>query len=114
MYVDSPMFDLGKLFQTVISKYEVWSNIQNIITNKSINNIECNDSFFKYDEQNISYILDIFKNILNINDLNYIKKAGIYYMANYFLRMVPFLNLISEEHGLFGIIMSIVWLNNIL
>ena len=35
-------------------------------------------------------------------------------MATYFIRFVQFRRKISEEHGIFAIIMAVVWLNKIL
>jgi hypothetical protein len=38
-------------------------------------------------------------------------KKGIFYMCTYFIRFVQFRRQVSEEHGIFAIIMAINWLN---
>ena len=35
-------------------------------------------------------------------------------MALYFIRFVPFRLEISKEHGMFALVMAIVWLNRVL
>ena len=111
-YVDSPVFDLAKIFQSIISKYEIWSNIDKVIIDNNIDNLICIDDYFMYDKSNLE-IIDFFKEIFNINDNNYIIKIGIFYMATYFIRFIPFRLKISNDHGVFAMIMAIIWLNNI-
>jgi len=113
-YVDTPLFDLGKLFQSIVSRYESWSKIDNVIINKEINNLTCISEFFYYDDYAIKDIIEIFKKILSNADATFIKKAGIFYMAMYFIRFVPFRLLVSKEHGDYAIIMATIWLNKIL
>jgi molybdopterin-guanine dinucleotide biosynthesis protein A len=113
-YVDTPLFDLGKLFQSLVSRYESWSKIENVIMNKDINNLTCISEFFYYDDYAIKDIIETFKKILLTDDAIFIKKAGIFYMAMYFIRFVPFRLLVSKEHGDYALIMATVWLNKIL
>jgi hypothetical protein len=120
-YMDTPLFDLGKIFQSLISKYEEWSNIDNLIYNDN-NDIECNDNYFKYDKNDILPIVNKFQEVLNNmkepldsnkNNINHIINSGIFYMATYFIRFIPFTLKISNQHAIFSMIMAIVWLNNI-
>ena len=113
-YVDTPLFDLGKIFQSVVSKYEVWSKIENVLLNDDINNLICADDYFYYNTNDIKYVVDIFNKILNSNDENFIIKSGIFYMANYFIRFIPFRLKVGRNHGVFAMIMAIVWLNKII
>jgi molybdopterin-guanine dinucleotide biosynthesis protein A len=116
-YVDSPLFDLGKLFQTLVARYESWSKIETVIFNRDIHNLTCVDTFFSYDNDRISFILDIFKEILEIPEgmetAKTITNLGIFYMATYFIRFVPFRLLVSKDHGVFALIMAVVWFNHI-
>lgn len=111
-YVDSPVFDLGKIFQSIIGKYEIWSNIEEVIIDNNINNLRCIDNFFIMTDNKLD-IVNFFKDIFN-KDYNYIIKNGIFYMALYFIRFIPFRLKVSHEHGIFALIMAIIWLNNIL
>jgi thiamine kinase-like enzyme len=113
-YVDSCYFDLGKIFQSIISKYDEWNDITNIIYNKNIDNLCCNNNYFDSNFEDVKYICINFSKITEVDDLKLIYKRGIFYMATYFIRFVQFRRQINEEHGIFAIIMATVWLNNIL
>jgi molybdopterin-guanine dinucleotide biosynthesis protein A len=111
-YLDSPCFDLGKLFQSIVSNFKEWKDDKKLIENKVfVKNIKCNNDNFKYDFENIKYLLEIFSNILEIN-LDETKKIGIFSMATYFIRFIPFMKKISENTAIYSLILSLVWLNN--
>jgi hypothetical protein len=112
-YVDSPLFDLGKLFQSLVSKYELWSKIEDVMLDDDINNLKCIDEFFDYNKDEIQFIVDVFINIFKSYDNESMIKAGIFYMANYFIRFIPFRLKVGKKHGIFAMIMAIVWLNKI-
>ena len=113
-YVDTPLFDLGKLFQSLVSNYESWSKITNIIINEDTTNLICINDYFDFNINNIDFVLNIFKKILNNDDNDKIIRNGIFYMANYFIRFIPFRLKIDKKQGMFAMIMAIVWLNKIL
>uniref|UniRef100_A0A6C0I685 Uncharacterized protein n=1 Tax=viral metagenome TaxID=1070528 RepID=A0A6C0I685_9ZZZZ len=112
-YVDSPVFDLGKLFQSLVANYEVWSKLDEVIFNSSIDNLTCNDNFFDYKNDDIIVVVDIFKTILGIDDKEKVLKLGLFYMACYFIRFIPFRSLVSENHANFAMIMAVIWFNKI-
>jgi len=118
-YVDTPMHDLGKLFQSLLVKYEEWSSLENIIykinlNNNYTNNILCINKYFNYDESEILDVINSFKNILSENNEKKIIESGIFFMACYFIRFVPFRIKKNKEQGYFSLIMSIIWLNKLL
>lgn len=113
-YVDTPLFDLGKLFQSMVSNYEEWSILDTVIFNNNENNLLCVDKYFDFNKDKVAFITDVFSKILKVEDSNTISCLGIFYMANYFIRFIPFRIQVSEEHGIFAMIMAVVWLNNIL
>jgi hypothetical protein len=113
-YMDSPVFDLGKIFQSVISQYEKWSQPEKqLIFDETFENIKCTEDFFIYDKNMIEFIIEEFQNVLDINSKTHIIKTGIFYMATYFIRFIPFTMKISRQHGIFSMIMAIIWLNHI-
>jgi molybdopterin-guanine dinucleotide biosynthesis protein A len=112
-YVDTPFFDLGKIFQSVVSKYEMWSKVENVLLNDDINNLKCIDEYFNYNINDIQFVVDIFNKIFGLSNDEYIVKSGIFYMANYFIRFIPFRLKVGRNHGVFAMIMAIVWLNKI-
>jgi molybdopterin-guanine dinucleotide biosynthesis protein A len=112
-YVDTPFFDLGKLFQSVVSKYEIWSKMEQVMINDDIHHLQCIGDFFDYHDGDISFLIDIFKQIFKIEDGDFLTKAGIFYMSNYFIRFIPFRLKVGKKHGIFAMIMAIVWLNKL-
>ena len=113
-YVDSCYFDLGKIFQSIVSKYKEWNVIENVLTNKDITNLSCIAQYFDYDYEKYKPICNLFAEIMGVNDTKLIFNRGIFFMSTYFIRFVQFRRKISYDHGIFAIIMAIVWLNNIL
>lgn len=112
-YVDTPFFDLGKIFQSVVSKYEVWSKIEDVVINDHINDLKCIDDYFSYDKNDVQFVTDIFSKILNTSNYEFIIRSGIFYMANYFIRFIPFRLKVGRNHGVFAMIMAIVWFNKL-
>ena len=113
-YVDSCYFDLGKIFQSIVSNYKEWNDLKVVVYDKTINNIKCVDKYFNCENSDYDTICNLFCKIMEVNDKRVIFKKGIFFMATYFIRFVQFRRKISEEHGIFAIIMAIVWLNKIL
>ena len=113
-YVDSCYFDVGKLFQSLVSKYNEWKDIKEIMLNMDTNNLKCIDSYFTAKFENLDYIIEFYADIMHVKDKEKILKKGIFYMATYFIRFVQFRRKVSKEHGIFAIIMAINWLNYLL
>jgi hypothetical protein len=113
-YTDSCYFDLGKLFQSLISKYHIWSNIDKVILNNDINNLRCVPDFFSYYTDKSHDIIALYSSIMGVKSNVITFRKGIFYMATYFIRFVQFRRKVSKEHGIFSLIMAVVWLNNLL
>lgn len=118
-YVDSCYFDLGKIFQSILSNYKEWNCLHEVIfsvkyEDEKVVHINCQDKYFSCDN---SYYIDICKKYANImgkqhwSDVYY---NGVFYMSMYFVRFVQFRRKISNEHGIFAIIMAVNWLNSML
>jgi ribonucleotide monophosphatase NagD (HAD superfamily) len=110
---DAAELDLGKMCQSVLSRFNEWKNLTNVVTDMTGNSFKCVNEYFEYDHDNIHKL--VFKKwtqILN-NNYNVTKNKGIFYMCMYFIRFVPFRLKQSEEHGIFALIMAIVWLSKI-
>lgn len=113
-YVDSCYFDLGKIFQSIVTNYSEWNILDNIIYDKNINNIKCIDKYFDCENSEYDTICNLFGKIMGVKDKNIIFKKGIFFMTTYFIRFVQFRRQVSDDHGIFAIIMAVVWLNKIL
>ena len=113
-YVDSCYFDLGKIFQSIVSNYKEWNDLKVVVYDKTIDNIKCVNKYFDCENSDFDTICNLFCKIMEVNDKKVIFKKGIFFMATYFIRFVQFRRKISEEHGIFAIIMAVVWLNKLL
>lgn len=113
-YVDSCYFDLGKIFQSIVSNYKEWNVLDIVVYDKMIGDLKCIDKYFDCENSKYDIICNLFCKIMEVSDKNLIYKKGIFFMATYFIRFVQFRHKISEEHGIFAIIMAVVWLNKIL
>lgn len=112
-YVDSSYFDLGKIFQSIVSNYKEWNVLETVVYDEKINDLKCVDKYFICKYEQYKTLCDLFGKIMEIEDTKLIFNKGIFFMATYFIRFVQFRRKISKQHGIYAIIMAVVWLNNI-
>jgi hypothetical protein len=76
------------------------------------------DNYFDYKlTADIEKVFTQFKHLLkddNSVSLQDVIDYGIFYMSSYFIRFIQFRRLVSKEHGMFSMIMAIIWLNKLL
>jgi len=111
---DAAELDLGKMCQSIFSKFNEWKNID-INISKNDDQFECIDKYFKLDLDNrlTNDIISQWSVILN-DDRDTVINKGIFYMSMYFIRFVPFRMKVSSDHGIFALLMAIVWLNKLI
>ena len=110
-YVDAAELDLGKMCQSLISKYSEWKDLDDLKI-KVGHSYECTDDFFNLD-MNCNKTLRKWSSILK-EDAQTTLLKGMYFMSMYFIRFVPFREAINKDHGVFALIMATVWLNKVL
>jgi len=110
-YMDSCYFDLGKIFQSIVSKYDEWSVLPDVVFSKKLANMECVDKYFKCNPVDYRRICEKYLAATDQDNWERVFAKGIFYMSMYFIRFVPFRRQISNEHGIFAIMMSVNWLN---
>ena len=110
---DAAELDLGKMCQSVFSKFNEWKNMDLKISVEN-NSYSCLDKYFSLDlENNLTQnIILEWCRILN-DDRDTVVNKGIFYMCMYFIRFVPFRMNVSRDHGIFALLMAIVWLNKL-
>lgn len=116
---DSRELDLGKMCQSIISKYDQWKEADG---NLLIKEIDLNTGYFmaieEYFNSNFKTsmeetLISSWSNILGEPEDKIIKKCC-FYMATYFIRFVPFRLQLSKKHGIFALLMAAVWLNKLI
>ena len=113
-YLDAPELDLGKMCQSVMSNYKEWRDRFDVISdvNDDKKTITCIEDYFSYCESDVDETLSKWRDILKDNKEGVALK-GIFYMATYFIRFVPFRMNVSRYHGIFALVMAIVWISKI-
>lgn len=113
-YVDTFYFDLGKIFQSIVSNYKDWNSIENVVFNSDPKNLECIGDYFSCNDKYYKNICTQYAKISGVDDWRRVFRKGIFYMSMYFIRFIPFRRQINLGHGIFAMIMAVVWLNYIL
>jgi aminoglycoside phosphotransferase (APT) family kinase protein/GTP:adenosylcobinamide-phosphate guanylyltransferase len=115
-YLDAPELDLGKMCQSLLSDYQSWRSlndsdlIQNI--DDSLNSIDCVDYYFNVKSSETLSLLRKWSDILNDTPQG-VEMKGIFYMATYFIRFIPFRMKVSSYHGVFAMVMAIIWMSKL-
>lgn len=122
-YVDSCYFDLGKIFQSIVARYDQWNEIPLHVHLDSDGvrvRVQCETTngahleFFSehrnYNHEFVRQVVTEYAKIMD-EDINVTFRKGIFYMCTYFIRFVQFRRKVSKDHGLFAIIMAVNWLN---
>ena len=110
-YVDTCYLDLGKIFQSVVSKYKEWNTCDKLIFTNDKNCINCESRYFTCNPEDYRDICENYCLVSGNTDWENVFSKGIFYMAMYFIRFVPFRKQISNDHAIFAILMAINWLN---
>lgn len=112
-YLDAPELDLGKMCQSVMSNYKEWRERFDVISdvNDDDKTITCVSNYFSYPDS-VDDTLSKWRDILK-DDAEGVALKGMFYMATYFIRFVPFRMNVSRYHGIYALVMAIVWMNKI-
>tara|TARA_Y100000592_G_scaffold78259_1_gene123009 strand:- start:4928 stop:6967 length:2040 start_codon:yes stop_codon:yes gene_type:complete len=111
---DAAELDLGKMCQSVFSRFDMWKNKQDLIHSiKTPIEFTCNSDYFEIHKSELcDKVIEKWSEAIK-DDKETIKMKGIFYMCMYFIRFVPFRLKMGEDHALFALIMAVVWLSKI-
>jgi thiamine kinase-like enzyme len=111
---DARELDLGKLSQSIIGCYASWKRMEDDRLCKVYDNrFDICDKFLELPETSIfKTLIDCWSKVLNVDNDATLSRA-IFFMSTYFIRFVPFRLKISEKHGIFALLMAVVWLNKL-
>ena len=114
-YIDAIELDFGKLLQSYLSNYEVWSDITNV--DKLVKNIIIADNIintYEYKNEIDSKFYQTCGILLNDGNINFVKRKSIFYMCIHLLRMIPYRYNNNLNSTIYCIKECIVWLNSII
>ncbi len=64
-YVDSCYFDLGKIFQSIVSNYKEWNSIPHVLLSDDLENLTCVPGYFDCDKEKYKNICQQYANLMN-------------------------------------------------
>ncbi|MDB4963246.1 MAG: hypothetical protein JWP01_3245 [Myxococcales bacterium] len=101
-FVDAPELDLGKLFQSIVARYEDWAHSDHPLFETAQ---QC-DFVCSYKAKPHDDLLEIcvqeWARILEISE-DHVRMKGQFFMGLHLLRMVPFRLKVSEEQALYAL-----------
>ncbi len=113
-FLDPPELDLGKICQSVISQYELWSSSKEVLV--KINDAKDINLNFKPDHEllnNLKEYLSLWKGIIEGDD-KHIEIKGRFYMGLHLIRMIPFRLAVSKDQALFALALAIKEMSSVL
>ena len=116
---DARELDLGKMSQSIVAQYDQWKDADGNALIKKMNlkvgHFSAIEKYFssKYENEVEKMLISSWSKILDEPRDVTIKKCC-FFMATYFIRFVPFRLQVSKKHGVFALLMAIVWLNKLI
>jgi hypothetical protein len=100
-------FDSAKLLQSLLAKYETWDSREWLSKVDSNGSIQIPEEFLNLTIDSYTFMLDSFG-----NDKAKIFSKSVFFLAMYFIRMLPFLLKKSESHAVCGFSLALYLLSN--
>jgi len=104
--MDTNLLDLGKLSQSMLARYGEWKEVEPEISYEN-GEFKCDSSWFDFSEEDMNFLQDVWPFDGDCS------REAIFYMCTYFIRFVPFRMSKGFDHGLFALIMAVVWMNKL-
>jgi len=109
--IDAVELDLGKMFQSLMGKYESWANeTKDFLRIKSEDHYEV-DIDFDVNNELLDLCLDCWSEILD-EDRDKVFKKALFYMGLHFIRMIPFRLHKKEQQYLTPILLASKFIND--
>ena len=108
-YLDAIELDMGKMFQSVITRYEDWSQKDENLVESSKNGIILNYEI-KLETDLINKFINIWSDVLNEDKL-IIKAKAYFYTSLHLIRMIRFRQKVSEDQAMFALLNSYILLD---
>ena len=110
-FIDAPELDLGKLFQSIVARYEDWAHSDRPL----FESMQPAEVVYAYhpDTTNAAVqqvCVDGWSRILG-NSADQVVVKGWFYMGLHLLRMVPFRQKVSEEQALYALTQGVQWIS---
>ena len=112
-FVDAPELDLGKLFQSIVARYEDWAHSDHPLF-ETIQHCDFTCHHKATPQRRLQEIcVEEWARILGTSEAHVTVK-GQFYMGLHLLRMVPFRLKVSEEQALYALANGVRWISRAL
>jgi hypothetical protein len=113
-YIDAPELDLGKLFQSIVARYEDWAHADRLLLESThASNLVCQHAAEAPDPELLAITVQAWSRIL-AGSPAHVEVKGWFYMGLHLLRMVPFRLNVSEDQALYALANGIRWIHRAL
>ena len=106
-YLDAKELDMGKMFQSIITKYEIWStSTKNLVSYTK-------DGFIIklfHDFEEISNYIGIWQKVIE-SEKSILSAKAYFYTSLHLIRMIRFRLKISEDQATYALLLAILLLN---
>ncbi len=111
-FLDAPELDMGKLFQSLIARYEEWARSDAKLCEQIDEGHIVLKPTLQCPEESIKQLcVDYWSQILSCSPEQTYHK-GLFYMGLHLIRMIPFRLRVSEEQALFALAMALKWIGD--
>jgi thiamine kinase-like enzyme len=107
-YVDPYEFDVAKLLQSLLAKYSEWDTFDFLCRCDEGGQFYVNEKMLDLDETKYRFMLKEFE-----EDTKHVFKKGLFFLATYLIRMIPFLLKKSKVHATTGLLLALYYLKEV-
>jgi len=104
--MDTHYLDFGKISQSILAHYKEWNDFD-ISVQFQEDGFTCNSDWFALKRKDMQFLTNLWPTCSDLEQI------AIFYMSTYFIRFTPFRLKKGINHGLFALIMAVVWLNKL-
>ena len=101
-YSEPKEFDAAKILQSLLTHYETWDNYSSLFARAGLN-ITIPEDFLNVNMIHYAFFIEHF----NAMNPSAFFKRSIFFLATYYVRMIPFLIRKSESHALCGLSLAL-------
>ena len=111
-FLDAPELDMGKLFQSLVGRYEEWAHADAKLCEEIEPGHFALKPILQHPDESVKRLcLDYWSQILSCSpEQAYFK--GMFYMGLHLIRMIPFRLRVSEEQAFFALAMAVKWIGD--
>jgi len=109
-YMDSYYLDLGKVFQSIVAKYEKWITQEHLFECLDKDTYHIDEFNLQINIQDVQLILEEFSKNTS-EPINILFKKGFFYMITHLIRAIPYLYKKNKDLAFYAALLSVYYFN---